>query len=124
MKSKFWACVAGGLLITWVTAPPRVSAEDGDKPKYTVKIVMKEALKGPLLKKVVAGDATDEEKVQLNEMFLAMAKEEPKKGDAESWKKLTKALVVASKAAVDGDAKAPEMLKVASNCKACHSVHK
>ena len=87
-------------------------------PKYTTKQVMKEAMKGGLLKKVIGGDASDAEKQKLVEMFQAMAEEKPKVGSAESWKKLTSKLV---KAAKSGDA---ATLKSASNCKACHNPHK
>ena len=35
------------------------------KPKYTIKQIMKDGLKGGLAKKVVGGKATDKEKIQL-----------------------------------------------------------
>ncbi|QDV13747.1 hypothetical protein CA51_36380 [Rosistilla oblonga] len=98
-------------------------AEDAE-PKHSIKECMKTCFKGPLIKKVAGGEATDEEKAKLHEMMVAMAKATPKKGDAESWKTKTEALVKASKAAVEGDANAAGMLKKAANCKACHSVHK
>ena len=86
--------------------------------KYSTKEVMKVAMKGGLLKKVASGDASDEEKAKLTAMLEALAKNTPKKGSEESWKKLTGALVKAAKA---GDGKA---LMTASNCKACHTPHK
>lgn len=98
-------------------------AEEGE-PKYSIKECMKACFKGPLVKKVASGEASSEEKAKLHEMMVSMAKATPKKGDAESWKTKTEALVKASKAAVDGDADAAAMLKKAANCKACHSVHK
>ncbi len=102
-----------------------VTAEEEEKePKYTTKEVMKTAMKGGLLKKVAAGEASDEEKKQLHGMLVALSKNEPKKGEADSWKELTSALVKAGKAAVDGTDDAGEMLKKASNCKACHDKHK
>ena len=97
---------------------------DHHEPKYKTKDVMKKAMKGGLLKKVASGDASDDEKKTLHEMLVALGKNEPPKGDAESWKKLTGALAKAGKAAVDGDDNAGAMLKKASNCKACHSKHK
>ena len=100
-----------------------VIADDGE-PKYSIKDCMKACFKGPLIKKVASGEASDEDKAKLHEMMVAMTKGTPKKGDAESWKMKTAALVKAAKAAVDGDATAPAMLKKAANCKACHSVHK
>ena len=47
-----------------------------------------------------------------------LAAYKPPKGDAESWKKKTGAIVAAIKA--DNQA----ALKKATNCKACHNVHK
>ena len=111
------------LLLGALVSVPAFAADD-DEPKHTIKEVMKKAMKGPLTKKVAGGEASDEEKKLLHEMYEAMAAQKPKKGDEESWKKLTTALVAASKAAVDGDEKAPAMLKKAANCKACHKVHK
>ena len=99
-------------------------ADDKDKPKFTIKEVMKKALKGGLHKKVAGGTASDKEKKELNEMYVALSKNKPKKGDAASWKKLTGALVKASKDAVDGKDGAAAALKKAGNCGACHKVHK
>ncbi len=101
-----------------------VRAEEEDKPKYSTKDVMKAAFKGPLIKKVTSGDASDEDKKKLHEMLVAMGKNEPPKGEADSWKELTGALVKAAKAVAEGDEDGVEMLKKAANCKACHTNHK
>ena len=100
------------------------NADDKDKPKHSIKDVMKKALKGPLAKKVADGKASADEKKQLHEMFVSMSKQKPKKGDADSWKKLTTALVKAAKDALDGKDGAGAALNKAKNCKACHSKHK
>ena len=97
---------------------------DDSEPKHTIKECMKACFKGPLIKKVVGGNASDEEKTQLHEMMVSMTKNSPPKGEAESWKKKTEALVKAAKAVTDGKPKAAQMLKKAANCKACHSQHK
>ncbi len=122
MSRKLIAVFTGVALMVGIVAMP-VSAEDA-KPKYTTKDVMKKAMKGPLLKKVAGGEASDEEKKELYEMLVALGQNEPKKGDAESWKTLTGALEKAGKAAVDGDADAGSKLEKAANCKACHTPHK
>jgi hypothetical protein len=122
MSRKLIAVVTGLSLLIGVVALP-VSAADA-KPKYATKDVMKKAMKGPLLKKVAGGEASDDEKKELYEMLVALGQNEPKKGDAESWKKLTDELVKAGKAAVDGGADAGEQLKKAADCKACHTAHK
>ena len=95
-----------------------------EKPKHTIKECMKACFKGPLIKKVAGGSASDEDKAKLVEMMEAMAKNTPKKGDEESWKKKTKALVDAAKAIKEGKSGGEAALKKAANCKACHSVHK
>lgn len=103
---------------------PAIAADEGDDKKIPTKKIMKEAFKGPLLKKVAGGNGSAEDAKNLHTMLVALSKNEPPKGEEESWKKLTAALVKAGKAAVDGDKEAGAMLKKAANCKACHSQHK
>lgn len=124
MRKKTSMALACAIALVFVGVPTLAADDDDKEPKYTIKQVMKECFKGPLVKKVAGGKASDEEKKKLHEMLVAMSKNTPKKGDAESWKKLNAALVKAAKAAVDGDEKASAMLKKAANCKACHSKHK
>lgn len=102
-----------------------VQAAD-NKPKYSMEEIMKQGMKGDtsILKKVVDGVATDAEKKQLVEYCKALTKLEPSKGDAESWKKKTAALLAAAEKVAGGDKAAVAALKETSNCKACHSVHK
>ena len=99
-------------------------AADDDKPKHKIKEIMKAAFKGPLVKKVASGKASADETKELHEMLVSLSKNKPPKGDEESWKKLTGALVKAGKAAVDGDKNASKMLKDAAKCAACHKPHK
>ncbi|MCO8124056.1 hypothetical protein NHH03_20090 [Stieleria sp. TO1_6] len=115
------ACLVATALIS---LPVLAADEDGDKEKLATKQIMKDAFKGPLLKKVAAGEASEEETKKLNEMLVALSKNEPKKGDAESWKKFTAPLVAAGKAAVEGKPDAGAMLKKGANCKDCHKSHK
>jgi hypothetical protein len=95
----------------------------GEK-KVEIKDVMKTAMKGGLCAKVAGGKASDAEKKQLVELFTALSKDTPPKGDADSWKTKTTALVDAAKKAAAGDADAGKALKAAANCMACHSAHK
>ena len=122
MPRKLIALILGSLMICFVSLP--VFAADDDAPKYKIKDVMKKAMKGPLLKKVAGGNASDAEKKELYDMLVALGKNEPPKGEAKSWKKLTGALAKAAKAAVDGDEGAGAALKKAGNCGACHKKHK
>ncbi|MGI9472845.1 MAG: hypothetical protein ACR2NZ_15000 [Rubripirellula sp.] len=124
MSKKLVALMTGSLLMFSLVTLPVLADDDDSEPKFSTKEVMKKAMKGGLLKKVASGDASEEETKQLHSMLVALSKNEPKKGDAESWKKMTGALVKASTAAVDGDPEAGAMLKKAANCKACHNLHK
>ena len=100
--------------------------DEEEKPKYTTKQVMAKVFKGrtALLSKVSKGTATEEEKKSFMEYLNALAKNSPSKGDAESWKTKTAALIKAGKAVVAGDEGGGAALKKAANCAACHKAHK
>jgi hypothetical protein len=94
------------------------------KPKYTIKQIMKDGLKGGLAKKVIEGKATSQEKIQLLDYAIALYETRPKKGDPAGWTKLTGDLVAAAaKVAIDPKAGTAALGK-AVNCKACHNKHK
>ena len=94
------------------------------KPKYTIKQIMKDGLKGGLAKKVVEGKATSQEKIQLLDYAIALYETKPKKGDPVGWTKLTGDFVAAAaKVAIDPKAGTAALGK-AVNCKACHNKHK
>ena len=111
-------------LFSGVTTSVLVNAEESDGTKYSTKEVMKVAFKDGLLKKVSSVNASAEEAKKLHAMLVSLSKNQPKKGDADSWKKLTSALVKASTAVKEGTEGAGAMLQKASNCKACHNIHK
>ncbi len=113
--------IAVALLVTIgvVTGLSQAGSDDD-----TIKKVMKTAMKGDLCKRVADGKANDDEKKELLSLFESLSKTNPPKGDAESWKTKTTALVNAAQAAVDGKTGAGAQLKKAATCKACHSVHK
>ena len=123
MRTKMIGGLVCLVAALWVSTPA-FSADDDSEPKYKTKVIMKEAFKGGLVKKVAGGTASEEEVKKVHEMLVALSKNEPKKGEAESWKKLTGALVKASKAVAEGDKDAGEQLMKAANCKACHKLHK
>ena len=54
------------------------------KPKYTIKQIMKDGLKGGLAKKVVDGEATEKEKIQFLDYAISLYENKPKKGEAAS----------------------------------------
>ena len=98
------------------------SAKKGEQHEIFEEI-MKKGFKSTkekpaLLKKVVDGTATVEEKTKLAEYIKKLVTLKPPEGGADSWKKKTQAL---NSAMMKNDLKA---LKNAANCKACHKVHK
>jgi hypothetical protein len=90
----------------------------------TVKEVMKIAHKDGLLKKVTDGDASDEEKKQLLDLYIDMLEGEPAKGEKSAWLMAAGATVVSAAKVVTGREGAVEELKKTTDCKACHSVFK
>lgn len=96
------------------------------KPKYTIPQVMAKAHAGKaaIMKKVAAGEASDEEKMTLVDLYTALSENEPPQGDAKAWKEKTETLVKAAKAAAKGDEKAAKSLTKLANCTACHKAHK
>jgi len=77
-----------------------------------------------LLKKVTSGGGTEEDHKKLLAAYEVLATQKPSKGDEASWKAKTSALISAAKDLVEKKAGAADALKKASDCKACHSVHK
>ena len=91
-------------------------AADDEKPKYTIKEVMKNH-KDKLNEKFEKGEASTEEKKKLLEGYEALLKNKPPRGDEKDWKEKAEALV---KAVKDDD---KDAYKKAVNCKACHDAH-
>lgn len=129
MKRARYAGIVGGAFIVAGGvgfALSVVAADDAPKSevKYSLEDVMKQGMKGGLVAKVASGQASKEEKETFLHMVQDMAKQEPHKGDAESWKALNAELVAAAEDAVAGKPTAGSRLKQAANCKACHELHK
>lgn len=103
---------------------------DDPAPKYTIKQVMDTANKGPkkdadsMATRVIKGMGTDDEKKQLIELYTALAANKPPKGDPDSWKDKTSALVDAAQAVADGKDGAGAKLKKALDCGSCHDAHR
>ena len=118
------ACLLGVVATQLVATQSLVAADDDAKPKHTIKEVMKIGHKDGLLKKVLGGDASDDEKKQLLDLYVSMVENRPSKGDMESWVKLAGGSVLAAAKVVTGREGSIAELKEATNCKACHSAHK
>lgn len=131
MPKFFRICVA--VLFAMVTVSAFAVAEDPDnnveakKPKHTVKQVMGKAMapKGDKLnKKVLSGEATDAEKLELLDLYISLTENDAPHGDADSWKKFTNAAALAAAKVAVGREGAMDELKTATNCKKCHDAHK
>ena len=116
------ASVFLGLMLSVAWADHHEAGEHG--AKYTTKEVMKKAHKEGLLKKVLGNQASEQQKLQLLDLYLSLLENEPPQGSEESWvMKSGTAIVAAAKVAVGRDGAVAD-LKSATNCKACHEVHK
>jgi hypothetical protein len=99
-------------------------AAEEEKPKHTIKDVMKVAHKEKLLDKIATGKGSKEEAKQLLELYQALGANKPPKGDAEGWKAKTVAIVGAAQDVVNDKPGAGAALKKAVNCAQCHKEHK
>ncbi|MEZ6136026.1 MAG: hypothetical protein R3C53_14085 [Pirellulaceae bacterium] len=125
---KKWTAVAVCFSIgccSWMSLGHAADEEAG-KAKYSIKQVMKEAHKkgDSLLEKVIAGDASAEEKTKLLDLYISLVENEPKKGEAASWQKLAGGAALAAAKVVVGREGATDELKKAADCAGCHKPHK
>jgi cytochrome c553 len=94
--------------------------------KKTIKEVMKAGFAGDssLCKKVVSGEANDEEKKKFLDLLIDLVENEPPKGDGTEWKMQSGTAMLAAAKVVTGREGSLEQLKAATNCKACHDKFK
>ena len=90
-----------------------LSAAD-EKPKYTIKEVMKFQKDEKLADKGKKGELSTDEKQKLIDGYEAMGKHKPPKGDEKAWKEKCDAVVKALK---DGD---KDAFGKAVDCGGCH----
>jgi hypothetical protein len=124
---SLFAVLTCGLIHTMVQA-----AQDTEKakPKHTIKEVMhgahlptEEGGKS-LRDRVLAGDASPEDKQKLLDFYISLAENEPPRGELEAFQKKTRAVVLAAAKMVVGREGADKELNAATNCAACHKDHK
>ena len=120
IRSAIFALAAAA--IAFSATAGRAAADDHE----IIEEAMKGGFKGDdsLVKKVVGGKATKEEMAKLKEYCDALVKVKPPVGDEASWKEKTEAMAKAMAAVVAGEADATKAFEKASNCKACHEVHR
>ena len=122
MRMKWLLCLAA--LAAVGTTAGRLWGADDEKPKYTIKEVMKKAHKDGLMKKLADGGGTKADAEELLDLYKALGKNKPPKGEAGSWQEKTKVLVDAAQNVVDDKPGARAELKKAANCAECHKAHK
>jgi hypothetical protein len=93
-------------------------------PRHSIKDVMENAHKAGLLKKVLDGQASQEEKMTLLDHYVSLTESAPPQGSPEGWQAKANAVVVAAAKVATGRDDGTELLKGATNCAACHKEHK
>lgn len=123
-----WKTLLGLALVSAVAlvSLAMTRAADEEKAKFTIKEVMKQAHAGnnSLFKKVASGAGSKEDKEKLVELYTALTKNKPVKGDEKSWKDKTDVLLKSAESVSKGEAGSGQKLAVAGNCMGCHRVHK
>jgi hypothetical protein len=123
-----WTLVV--LICTLIVAAVQAQNTEKAEPKHAIKDVMKqahtpgEAGGKSLLQRVTAGDASNDDKVQLLDLYVSLVENDPPRGDADEFMKKAGAAALAAAKVVVGREGAPEALKAAVNCAACHRDHK
>lgn len=107
-----------------MSLPPTIEMPAEDISKVSIKDVMITVYKEKLANKVIAGEASYEEKERLLVLYEVLADRKPPRGNLQHWQRRTSALVKAAQAAVDGRDEAPNLLKKSMECGACHTSHK
>ena len=96
------------------------------KALWEIEDIMETTHKGKVsvVKKVIAGEATEAEIKLLLEQYLTLERLTPPQGELDVWKKKTAALTKATAGVVAGVEGSRDALKEAVNCKACHKTYK
>ena len=124
MRAQFWALATLSASAGFLFSTVRADEATDEKPKHTIKEVMKKAHKDGLMKRLAVGKGTRDEASELLELYESLGKNEPPKGEPGSWKEKTGELIAAAQAVVDGKPDAGAKLTKAANCMECHKMHK
>ena len=77
-----------------------------------------------LLKKVLSGDASAEEKMKLLDLLIDLVENDAPKGDETEWKMMAGMSMLTAAKVVAGREGAIDELKKATDCKSCHDKFK
>jgi hypothetical protein len=115
---------------TLIVAAVQAQNTEKAEPKHAIKDVMKQAHTPgepggkSLLQRVTAGDASNEDKVQLLDLYISLVENDPPRGEKEAFHIKAGAAALAAAKVVVGREGAPEALRAAVNCAACHREHR
>lgn len=120
-RTKVIAVILGA---SFILTP--IALRAAQKPKYTVKDIMKAINKGDdnIGKRAAKGQASPEDLAKMVEYYESLPLNDPPRGDKSSWEHKTAALLAAAKDLKAGKPNALQAYKEAANCKACHTEHK
>ncbi|MBN8246877.1 MAG: hypothetical protein J0L84_05470 [Verrucomicrobia bacterium] len=96
------------------------------KPALTTEQIMEEGFKGKtsLAARLSENTASDADKQRMVYLTQQLALNKPSKGDLGSWQEKTAKMNRAALALADKLPDSIELWRAASDCKACHSIHK
>jgi hypothetical protein len=103
----------------------REGEEEAAKPKHAIKDVMQTAhSREGVLRKVLGGEASQEEKLALLDLYVSLTENEPPRGEKEAWDTKVNAIVLAAAKVAVGREGSSQQLQRATNCMACHREHR
>ena len=125
LRSIRFVCVAGGCLSALAIGITLVLGEDAT-PKPSIKDIMKADNKGDdsIVKQIIAGKGTQQQVDKLITDYKLLCELQPPRGDKDSWKNKTTALLEATEGLKLDDKASIAKFKTAVSCRECHSVHK
>ena len=124
MRVSLYALAILSASVGLVDSTSRADEATDEKPKHTIKEIMKKAHKDGLMKRLSVGKGTKDEAKELLELYESLGKNDPPKGEPGSWKEKTAQLVAAAQDVVDDKPDAGARLTKAANCAECHKMHK
>ena len=97
---------------------------DGSAGTYSISQVMQLAHENRLFRRLMTDSPDMAAAERLLVLYEALPKQQPPKGEPESWEKRSTALITATKAVIDGSPDGTTAFKKAVNCQGCHSNHR
>ena len=114
------------LAVAALLAVPAIHSFADDNAKEVIEGAMNKFHKGKEapIQAIIAGKADEAALKAFLEAYEGMAKVKPPQGDEASWKAKTSAVIDATNGLIAKKPDAAAAFKTATDCKACHSVHK